>query len=122
MRRSVLVLLAMVCLQAQVPMDRFTWKPLLAVQASGVDLRYCTVITGEGLALQFRNFGTQDIHFDFYLPGLQTPDQSVTQGRIHVNRGHRGGPMLIPGLASATTTPTLIRVRLGGDTGSYWRD
>jgi len=121
MKRALLIPLVMVCLQAEAPVDRFTWKPLLVSPDAGVDLRYSTVTTEIGLALQFRNFGHRTIHFDFYLPGLQTPDQSITQGRVHVTHGRKSGPLVIPGLTT-TSTPSLLRVRLGDDTGSYWRD
>lgn len=122
MRHVLLIPLAMVCLQAQTPVDRFTWVPLLAAPGVGVDLRYCTQMTPEGPALRFRNFGTQEIHFDYYTPGIQTPDQSVTRGRIHMTPGRKAGPLLFQGPVGNGALPVLLRIRLGDDTGAYWRD
>ncbi|MDP1832022.1 MAG: hypothetical protein Q8K67_08180 [Geothrix sp.] len=122
MRHVLLIPLAMVCLQAQTPVDRFTWSPLLVAPAAGVDLRYNTQMTPEGPTLRFRNVGTQEIHFDWYIPGIQSPDQAVTQGRIHVTPGRMAGPLLLPGPVGIGTIPVLLRIRLGDDTGAYWRD
>lgn len=122
MRHLLLIPLAMACLQAQAPVDRFIWKPLLVALEAGVDLRYCTQMTPEGLALRFRNFGTQEIHFHWHIPGIQSPDQAITQGRIHVTPGRKAGPLLIPGSVGNGITPVLLRIRLDGDTGAYWRE
>lgn len=122
MIRSLLFPLAVVCLQAQAPVDHVTWRPLLEAHEAGVDLHYSTQMTPEGLALRFRNVGHQDIHFDVYVPGLQTPDQAVIQGRIQVSPGKKAGPILIPASANPGGPPVLLRIRLGTDTGAYWRE
>jgi len=123
---GLLLPMAMVCLQAQAPppasLDRFTWQPLLSAPEAGVDLRYCTQMTPDGLALRFRNFGSEEVFFDAYVPGLQAPEQAVAQGRIQVSQGKRVGPILLPAPGDPGRPPALLRIRLGTDSGAYWRE
>jgi hypothetical protein len=112
-------------LWSQDPSEAQPWRPLLMDPASGQILLQVQIINsskGEW-SLRFRNPGTQDIHFDYWVPGPQTADDSTSQGRIHLQPLADTDPIVIPSAKySITHSPSLVRIRLGDDSGSYWRE
>lgn len=100
------------------------WVPLLAAPSESVDIRYQLEQTATGWQVQLKNFGSDPLHFGFYLEGVQAADSVAMNGRIHLPPGKVAGP-LIPQVGQAPSALPklhLVNIRVGDDEGLFWRE
>lgn len=63
------------------------WLPAQVATGYGVELRYKIELTDMGWLLQFKNLSANEIHFGFYLEGIQESEAVITNGRLHIQSG-----------------------------------
>ena len=64
-------------LAAQDRVHLHPWVSVATDPSAGVDLIFTPVITKEGACIEFRNLGSQAIHFGYYFPEWQVANQAA---------------------------------------------
>ncbi len=108
---------------AQAPVSD-PWLPLVGAAEEGVDLRYQLEPVEGGWQLQLKNAGSRAIHFGFHLRGVQSPEDAVRNGRVHLERGELATPFIAWRGEGPAVLPVVVltAVRPGADEGPFWRE
>lgn len=124
--RPALVLLAAVSGATLTASNPVPWIAVLKSLPDGVEVVARLVPTARGAELEFMNRGNRAIHFDFHLPGSQTPKDAEGNRRIHLRPGKSSGAVEYPvpdhGVQGLPVALKFQHIRLGVDAGAFWRD
>jgi hypothetical protein len=61
------------------------WNHVPASSSTRVALQYRIYRTDLAWVIEFRNTGTEKVHFNFWFPSLQSREEASANGRIHLN-------------------------------------
>ena len=101
-------------LAAQDRVHLHPWVSVATDPSAGVDLIFTPVITKEGACIEFRNLGSQAIHFGYYFPEWQVANQAAENGRLHL-KARRS--LLVP-VAQCPLRIKILAVSLGEPEGA----
>ncbi len=91
MRPQAFLPLVGVCLIAQAPSPHIDWVTIDGSQASSsstkLDLRYAVLHNPGGWQVLIKNFGSTPVTFRYWIPGVETADQSMTNPLMHIGAG-----------------------------------
>lgn len=123
--RTVLTLLAAIPFVSLAAQDAGKWIPVIHSVPEGVEVVARMVPTSRGVQVEFRNRGTRPIHFEFHLPGSQSPRDAETNKRVHLRPGKSSGTMEFPspdhGAQGPLASLKIQHIRYGVDAGAFWR-
>lgn len=78
------------------------WMPVHFGHGKHAHIRALLVQGQDGYQLFFKDTGTQTVHFNFFVQGIQTVEAVSTNGRIHLKPSNLIGPLFIHAQQGAT--------------------
>jgi hypothetical protein len=72
------------------------WNPVQAPQGARFALLYRIYQTDTAWVIEFKNLSPQKVHFSYRFPSLQSKQEAIANGRIHVNANNGRAQLPLP--------------------------